>query len=65
MAHADAPLRLTEEDDIGREKEVFVVLQGVATEQLRGLCHGVVATGMARPDDHDVVDQTGTEERLP
>ena len=64
MADADASLRLTEEDDVGRENEVLVVFHRVAPEKLGRLRDRVVATGVPRSDEDYVVDQSRTEERL-
>ena len=60
--HAQTSLRLAEEDDVGREGEVGVVVEGVASQQLRGLDDGVVTTRVTRPHHQDVVDEARAEE---
>jgi len=61
---ADAAFRLTEEDNIGRQREVAMVVMWVSTEQLRCLNDRVVAIRMSSANDEDIVEQTRTEELL-
>lgn len=46
LTHAQAALRLAEEDDIRWQREVGVVLQWIAPQQLWCLCHAVT-TGLS------------------
>lgn len=52
----DASLRLTEEDDIGWQGKVLVVVRRVATQQFRYL-HGLRGRRLPRADDGDVVEK--------
>lgn len=43
LTDAQAALRLAEEDDVRGQRKVIVVLQRIAPQQLRCLCHTIAA----------------------
>ena len=56
LADADAALRLAEEHHVGWKRKVAVIIQRVAAQEFRRLHDRVVAVGMSRPDDQNVVE---------
>lgn len=56
VAGVDAAFGLTEEDDVGRQGEVFVVFERIATEQLGRLRDMVELVRMPATDDDHIID---------